>query len=65
MDTHDTERTIRDLNDLIKNPGDRMSEVAIDLMVKLVNATIETMNEAMVQFLAENAHQLKTGKKEH
>ncbi len=51
MGDPDIERTIRELNSCITNPDDRMSEAAIHLMVKLVQATINTMESATMEAL--------------
>lgn len=49
MDANDIEKTIRELNTCITKPEDRMSEAAIVLMVKLMEATIHTMESATIE----------------
>lgn len=51
------EKTVRELNDCITNPKDRMSEAAIHLMVKLVARSISTTNSAMVEILTKHGIQ--------
>jgi hypothetical protein len=58
MDKYNVEDTIRKLNALIPNPNERMSEVAIALMVQLVERSIATTEAAILQVLEDRGIRL-------